>query len=73
MATKLIVVAAVIEALEAHQSEFKASSRKSLQYLRLKIDVQNETIQEQMAQIKFLEEVLQLKLEIDEGVKKSRE
>ena len=56
-----------------HQSEFKASSRKSLQYLWLKIDVQNETIQEQMAQIKFLEEVLQLKLEIDEGVKKSRE
>lgn len=59
--------------LEMHQSEFKASSRKSLQYLRLKIDVQNETIQEQMAQIKFLEEVLQLKLEIDEGMKKSRE
>ena len=74
VATKLIVVVAVIEALEAHQSklemhqsEFKASLRKSLQYLQLKIDVQNKTIQEQMAQIKFLEEVLHLKLEIDKG------
>ena len=75
-ATKLIVAVAAIEALEMHQSEletcqseFEASLRKSLWYLWLKIDVQNETIQEQMAQIKFLEEVLQLEPEIDEGGK----
>ena len=46
-ATKLNVVVEAIEALEKHQSEFEASLRKSLWYLQLKIDVQNETIQEQ--------------------------
>ena len=65
--TKLNAAVEAIEALETCQSEFKASSKKSLQYLQLKIDVQNETIQEQVAQIKFLEEVLQLEPEIDEG------
>lgn len=63
--TKLNAAVQAIEALEAWKAEFEASTKKTHGFLRLKIDVLQETVHEQAAQIKCLEEFLEI--EVDEG------
>lgn len=64
-ATKLNAAVQAIESLEAWKAEFEASTKKTHTFLRLKVGVLEEKLQEQAAQIRYLEEFLEI--EVDEG------
>ena len=63
--TKLNATVQAIEGLEAWNMNFKLLTRKMLSFLRLKIHVLEEKVQDQAMQIRYLEEVLEI--EVGEG------